>query len=112
MFEGPSALERKYGRRENIVRLVANVCDPDHRKIHICYRSISAQRIFLFPWMADRSIDGWEMTATLIQSDRTVFKAHVESWLDFHRSVEIVINQVIRNAVIEKLHRNHMCLTG
>jgi hypothetical protein len=102
LLDGPSRLSTTSGPRYEIIRLLSNRFEPEFRKIHISYRSISTKRRFLLPWKEDVVIDLWDITATLTTREGVTYSLSQIVNLDFDRSVELMALEVARLAMIAK----------
>ncbi|WJJ55206.1 hypothetical protein [Xanthomonas phage RTH11] len=102
LLEGPSRVRTSFGAATEVIRLVKNTA-PEFRKVRVTVAPVTIRRKFLYPWLKDQVVEGWDVTATLQLKGGRKYTTSKILRLSLEHSMEMVSLEVARMATMEKL---------
>lgn len=105
LLDGPTKVRTKIGPVSKLIRLVPGVIDPEFRKVNIEWSPVTVRRTFLYPWKQDQVLESFDIRATLCLKNGKVYEATRLVRLDFDRSVEMMMLEVVKRATLDKAER-------
>ena len=103
LLDGPSKVNTNIGPEHEIIRIAPQLVERDFKRIFVCFREVTINRSFFYPWRKNIKLKAWEIQATIRLKNGTSHSVHKVMQLDFERAVNTAVLEVQKQATLHRL---------
>ncbi len=102
LLDGPTKVSTKIGPLTKLTRLAPPYVDREFRSVEIEFSPVRVTRSFLYPWRRDQVLDSWDIRATIRRKNGPPITVNRLVRLDRDASIEMMMLDVVKQAVLQK----------